>query len=440
MNPLDIEQIRACFDGGLPCQIASCSVDGVPDVCEIGQLHFVDAQHVALPYAHTGTLRRNLLVNPRLSACVTHPASAARFRLALEYQRTESEGPLFVGMRAKLAGSNGAIPLLGADICRVLAVEALPGPRLPLPPPPCNRLAAVRQLSQRLAAADELSQAFDLVLDGLAGQMGIDHALVLCVDESGKWLYTVASRGYAQSGVGSEVEIGRGLIGIAAQFRHPIRLASLTSDYGHAALQGGSVPMGGEIPFPTLHQPHSQLAVPIEAGNWLAGVLYVESAETRRFDFEDEDALVAVAQQLGLAMRWLTRPVEAPEPVPEPPSPPAAPPVGSPVTIRYFATSQSVFIDEDYLIKGVAGAVLWLLLNDHARDGRCESSNRALRLDPRLRLPDYDDNLDTRLLLLQRRLAERCDYLFLDKLGRGRIRLRVERPLRLVDGELTPAT
>ncbi|WP_265583938.1 hypothetical protein [Chitinimonas koreensis] len=110
-------------------------------------------------------------------------------------------------------------------------------------------------------------------------------------------------------------------------------------------------------------------------------------------------------------------------------------PAGRPVAVRYFATTQSVFLDDDYLIKGVAGAVLWLLINDLVREGRAESSNRALRLDPRLRLPDLDDNLETRLILLQRRLGERCDWLRIEKLGRGRFALRLDRPVSLVDVE-----
>ncbi|MBL8509183.1 GAF domain-containing protein [Chitinimonas sp. JJ19] len=436
MSRLDAEQVRACLEGSLPAQLATSSATGVPDICELAQLHFVDANHIALPYCYTTTLRENLLGNPRAAASVVHPDTAARYRLAIEYLRTESDGPVYTAMQARLNGMAQGVPLLGADICRVLTVEALPGPQLPLPPAPCNRLAAVRLLSQKLAAADELSQAFDLVLNSLAELMGMDHALVLCVDESGRWLYTVASRGYAQSGVGSEVEIGRGMIGSVAQLRMPIRISGLANDYNLPALQRIPPLLGTDIPIPALHHPHSRLAVPIEAGSWLAGVLYVESAESRRFDFEDEDALVAIAQQLGLAMRWLTRPTEIAEPLPEPPrSAPVA--IGPTVTIRYFAATQSVFLDDDYLIKGVAGAVLWLLLNDHQREGRSESSNRALRLDPRLRLPDFDDNLETRLLLLQRRLAERCDWLGLEKLGRGRFRLRLERPVRLVDGEVT---
>jgi hypothetical protein len=81
----------------------------------------------------------------------------------------------------------------------------------------------------------------------------------------------------------------------------------------------------------------------------------------------------------------------------------------------------------------VAGAILRKLVAEYLKDGRTEFSNRELRLDPSLRLPDLSDNLEARLVLLHRRLAERAGALRLEKCGRGRFRLVVDRPLRLVE-------
>jgi adenylate cyclase len=46
-----------------------------------------------------------------------------------------------------------------------------------------------------------------------------------------------------------------------------------------------------------------------------------------------------------------------------------------------------------------------------------------------LRLPDVQDNLEVRLLLLQRRLVEQHASIQLEKAGRGRMRLNVSRPI-----------
>ena len=101
--------------------------------------------------------------------------------------------------------------------------------------------------------------------------------------------------------------------------------------------------------------------------------------------------------------------------------------------MRHFAENHSIFLDDSYLIKGVAGAIFWTLVQDYVQKQRTEFSNRELRLDRRIRLPDLADNLEARLILLERRLAEHQACVRLDKTGRGRFRLQVHRPLQLVD-------
>jgi len=190
-----------------------------------------------------------------------------------------------------------------------------------------------------------------------------------------------------------------------------------------------------DIPYPGLAEPHSQIAVPLACAGRLLGVLFAESPDDLRFGFEDEDMLVAVAGQLATAIELLQA---APEPVaeaaPEAPAPPR-PPGGAPLRVRHFSANDSVFIDGDYLIKGVAGAIFRKLLRDHLATGRVDFTNRELRLDPGLRLPDVADNLEARLLLLQRRLQENCPHVRIEKTGRGRLRLCVLRPVVLEDAQ-----
>jgi hypothetical protein len=101
--------------------------------------------------------------------------------------------------------------------------------------------------------------------------------------------------------------------------------------------------------------------------------------------------------------------------------------------VRLYRANDSVFIDDDYLIKGVAGSIFAKLVRDYAAAGRTEFTNRELRLDPAIRLPDIGDNLEARLILLQRRLAERCSFLRIAKTGRGRFHFDVKRPVKLVE-------
>jgi hypothetical protein len=334
---------------------------------------------------------------------------------------------------------SGVFRLRGSDIYRVLEIAAVPGKPLPLPPPRRNLLSALRLCAERMTQVGDLGRLLDDTLAGLAELLDVQHAMVLMLDGSGRRLYTVASRGYPVSGVGSEIAVGCGVIGVAAAERTPIRIMHMSAEYSYGRAIRESIEQAGlgksletAIPFPGLADSRSQLAVPICGGGRLLGVLYVESPEDLRFGYDDEDALVAIAGQLGMAIHVLQQTAESHEEAP----PAAAGKVaadGAPVTIRHYAADDSVFLGDDYLIKGVAGAIVCKLVRDFLAEGRTEFTNRELRLDPSIRLPDISDNLEARLVLLERRLAERSPSLHIEKTGRGRFRLVVGRPVKLLE-------
>ncbi|HYS11758.1 MAG TPA: GAF domain-containing protein [Burkholderiaceae bacterium] len=443
-----LDSIRACFEGGVPSLLASCARDGVPNLTYVSQVHYVDREHVALSFQFFNKTYENVRANPRTMAYVAEAGTGASYRLWLRYLRTEESGPLFESMKAKLAGiashtgMSGVFILRGADLYRVLEVERVPGPEA-MRPAPFNPMSAVRRISERLAAHSDLGTLLDDTLAALEEQLGIKFAKVLLL-EAGRSraarLYTVATRGYTTSGVGSEIGLGEGVIGTAAAFRTPIRLSHFSAEYAYGRAVREQVLARGladqietEIPLPGLPAPASQLAVPIVLGGQLAGVLCVESPEDMRFSYDDEDALVAVATQLGMAIAVLQQAAEVFSEEAPVATEPARKEAGAAVIVRLYRANDSVFIDDDYLIKGVAGSIFAKLVRDYTAAGRTEFSNRELRLDPAIHLPDIGDNLEARLILLQRRLAERCDFLRIAKTGRGRFHFDVKRPVKLVE-------
>ena len=341
----------------------------------------------------------------------------------------------FAGI-ASHTGMAGVFRLRGSDVYRVESIERLPAPVLPAPPESRNLLAAVRACATKIGSIGELQALLDAALECIAANFSIGHALVLMLDRAQERLYTVASRGYPDSGVGSEIPFGQGVVGVAARERTPIRIGFAQAEYAYgraireAALREG-LSLETEIPLPGLGDSRSQLAVPIEGFGRVLGVLFVEAAQDRRFGYDDEDALVAVAGQLGSAIHVLQASPD-PEEAPAPASAAASAPSGPPLAVRHFAENDSVFLGGDYLIKGVAGSIFHALVADFLATGRTEFSNRELRLDPRVKLPDLSDNLEARLILLARRLAERDAGIRIEKAGRGRLRLAVSRPLELV--------
>jgi hypothetical protein len=164
----------------------------------------------------------------------------------------------------------------------------------------------------------------------------------------------------------------------------------------------------------------------------LVGVLVAESPEPVAFDVNDESVLGVVAALVAAAVEGeRTRAAAAAGPAPRAAGPAAAAATARTTRIRYFPVDGSTFIDGDYLIKGVAGRILWSLLSQYDADGRVEFSNREVRLDPTLELPEYRDNFENRLILLKRRLAERDAPIRIEKTGRGRFRVKVTTNLRL---------
>ncbi|MCM5571144.1 GAF domain-containing protein [Burkholderiaceae bacterium FT117] len=455
--------MRHCLEGATPGVIATCAPDGTPNVSYLSQVQYVDEGHVALSFQFFNKTRANVLANPRARLIVIDPAHGAMYRLTLRYLRTETAGPLFEHMRAMLesvashAGMADVFRLLGADVYRVEALAVAHGEPTGLAEGP-SRLAALRAAAARIVACADLHALLDETLAALHEHLRIEHSMLLLLDRAAGRLYTVASRGYPASGVGSEVPLGAGVVGVAVKEGTPIRLSRLTSAYAYgraireaAAREGLAGAFETEIPFPGLVAPRSQLAVPIRMAGDTVGALLVESTEDLRFGYDDEDALATLAALVGQTMHVLQQrddldAAHGPAAQPGPASPdraaagrdgtasaacePAAA-TGEPVTVRHYPADHSVFLDGDYLIKGVAGAILWALVSEHTVTGRTAFSNRELRLDPRIPLPEIGDNLEARLVLLQRRLVERKACVRIEKSGRGRFCLRVERPLVL---------
>jgi len=259
--------------------------------------------------------------------------------------------------------------------------------------------------------------------------------MLLMLDQTNQRLYTIASRGYPFSGIGSEVGLGDGVIGVAAAQRVPIRIGHMSSEYSYGTAVFDTARAAGlewqrttAISYPGLDAPQSQIAIPILNRDTTVGVLFAESPEPNQFGYDDEDALTLLSQLLSAKICLMQRDdfgerVNGPAP--------DATASGREIRLRYYHVDSTVFVGDTYLIKGVAGAILWKLASEHAETGRVDFSNRELRLDPALRLPEFVDNLEARLVLLQRRLSERDAGIAIDKCGRGRFRFIVSGQLSL---------
>jgi hypothetical protein len=431
-----------CLQGVIPSWVTTCSAEGVPNASIVSIVHYIDSERVALTRQFMNKTRINLDANPQAQVIVVSPADGDQYALDLRYLRTESEGPIFDAVEANLdaiasmTGMTGIFRLRGVDIHAVLACEPFGDGALVARDRRGERdmLPLLDEFIRRLSVCGEYAEGVRVGLEALDDLFGFGYSVLLTADERGDRLFAVASNGYAASGVGAEVPLGYGPIGIAAQRRRVVCVPSVTRSRSmNAAIQdsirrSGGDPSAGEIELPGLEHVDSAAAVPLLAHGEVTGVLYLESERGGDFGPANERLLRILGGHLAgaLALLQADRGESAP---PEPP--PAETPGGEPLVVNYYQADDSVFVDGSYVVKGVPGRILWKLLREHEADGRVSFTNRELRLDERLGLPPGNDNLEARLLVLRKRLAALDCGIGLDRAGRGRMALHLAAPLAL---------
>lgn len=436
MTGVDLAPLERCFHGAVPSIVATCSTDGIPNVIGVSHVYRVDEAHVALSEQFTRRTRANLEQTGRAEALVVDPQTAEQHWLTLSFVRRETEGPTVTRIRARVegmaeaTGMGGVFSVRAALVCRVDAVRRVPVQGAAVLTPhaaPRVGLAHVGQLAERLEVTDDLAALAGLLLDELVTGFGMQHALLLLADEAGAGLFTLDSRGYPRSGVSSEVRLGEGLLGRCARSRLPLRVSSMSRERRYAL--AAAHPAAEEVPVPTLASAESLMAVPLTTREQLVGLLVVERQEPSAFSQDDELALSLVARLAAPALlRARSEQLESAA-TPAPPRPARS--EATALSVRYYVENDSVFLDGEYLVKGVAGRILWLLLQAHSERGRTSFTNKELRMDPQLALSALNDNLEARLLLLRRRLAESGQPLHLPATGRGRFQLACDRRLVL---------
>ncbi|MBK6688549.1 MAG: GAF domain-containing protein [Deltaproteobacteria bacterium] len=450
----DLSLYPSLFQGVVPSVLATCDAEGTPNITYVSQVHYVDSRHVALSRQFFNKTSLNLEQHPLACVELLDPVTLQPYRMKLRFLRSETSGPLFEAQSLRIqviashTGMSGIFKLIAADVFEVVSFEKVVGALDPSaePPPlpqlegptPMTELRGLQEISCRINRTRDLDELLDVTLAALDELFGFHHAMVLLPDDSGRRLVTIASRGYGESGVGAEVELGQGLIGTVAETRQIIRVAGINTElrYGRA-VRGQLAPaqqLRPEIPLPGLPDAQSQLALPLLVHDRLVGVLAIESRQTLQPADWHEAFLQVVANQIAIGIENAALREEPEEP--EPTTPPKVPVAGRAQRRRrfaYFRHDECVFVDDEYLIRNVPGKILWKLLSTHRLEGRDEFSNRELRLDQGLGLPALRDNLESRLILLRRRLEQKCPEVRLVPTRRGHFRLELDCELDLVE-------
>lgn len=434
-----LSSIRDSFEGVIPSVIATADADGMPNVSYLSHVYYVDERHVALSNQFFSKTAANVAANGLATVLVVDGFTGDQHVLDLSFDRSETTGEVFDHVKRHLSlleqGMRHVMMLRAVDIYRVETCRPVPAAN-PLELPPVHgdhrrdHLALAAELAQGLTEENDAERLLDSALEGLEHLFGFRHTMVLVPDDSRSRLTTIASRGYEQFGFGAEVAFGDGVIGLAASALRPVRVTDFSRGqrYVQAVNAMGGLDEEVHIPLPALPSPLSQLAVPMLAHGRLMGVLFAESDKAFTFRHADEQALRLIAAQLALSLIWAESERERQEPETPPEVAPASVTVDGARTIslRFYPRDASVFMDGEYLIRGVPGRLLWHMLEQYAASGRQDFLNREIRRDRSLQLPDFKDNLETRLILLRRRLDEKGGPIRITRPERGRMRLELD--------------
>jgi adenylate cyclase len=448
-----LESLATCLQGILPAQLFTCSKDGVPNTAYLSHVDFVDSTHVALSFQFFNKSRRNIVENPHALVFVVDPDTGQGWQLRLRYERSETAGALFDRMALRIeaiasyCGLKGIFKLRAADIYEVRSIEPVaeevgiarpPGarPHGTGAPDPVFTMKALQDLAGRIQRADCLEALVDSILAGLEESFGFKYSMILVPSEEPGTLVTIATHGYEQNGAGAEMRFGDGIGGMVAEARKPIRISGFTRGmlYAYAMHLEASDPALAErrkrIPVPGLEHPESLLGIPLLVRDELVGVLCLESELPYRFHEEDKASIELLGNYLAIAIQNMQLRAHLDDGDEEAEAESASHAAAADTRaerreIVYYSGDECLMVDGEYLIRSLPAKILWKLLTTHEQTGRTDFTNRELRLDKSLNLPEFKDNLESRLLLLRRRLEQKSPDIRLVPRARGRFGLEL---------------
>lgn len=406
---MNLDRLRNCFQGHVPASIATVSAQGKTNVTYISKVHLVDAERVALSNQFMSKTARNIMENPRASVLLTDPISYEQYRLQLGFERSETKGPIFdrlsdeIEVIAAIEGVPARFKLQSADIFRVREIQQVPT-RGQFLPRRILKDATEPGWADALKVAHAISRstpelAFEIVKPRL------EHLL----HDAAVSLHLATEQGSLQNvETFDTIAIGQGLVGTAALRAETLVLENTLIASRYAKRVANS-------PVTEAAPAQSAIAVPLIARSEIVGVLEVKLNRAHTFTPSHTMAVQTVANALAPVIGAPMKP-STDQPVRNP---------SRSLVVRFYASDSSVFIGDDYLIRGLAGDVFAYLISQFTSTGATSFSSRELKMAPDLQIPGLRDNLEARIHTLIQRLSERKGQISLSRESRGRYKLGV---------------
>jgi adenylate cyclase len=410
---ISLESLEACFQGQIPSAIATVNSSRVTNATYISKVHHVDPERVALSNQFMSKTVRNIADNPKASVLLTDPFTYEQFRLQLVFERSETRGKVFdrlsdeIDEIAAIEGVTSKFKLQSADIFRVREIQQLPT---------LGKLEQQKRIrSQASPSWKEAIKIVETISRASSNELALQLAQtkIMQVFENARVnFYALKNDGVLVNiATNEQIPMGQGLIGTAALRAETLVMDNLLVASRYAKSVGNTEPEQNPI--------KSALVTPLISKGEVVGVISVTGEIAAAFGEEEKFALQTISAALA--------PVVGNK---ETPLPKQAEQEQQSLTVRFYQYDGSVFIGDDYLVRGLSGEVFAHMVQSFISSGKDSFTNRELRMAPDLQIPGLRDNLESRIHTLLQRLSERDAGIRLERQTRGRYQLRV-------DGELS---
>ena len=205
---------------------------------------------------------------------------------------SEPEGTASSGLREQIAENQQTIDRLNGELAKK-----------------SNEVRIIQQISSEITSTLDLDEVLAIVLRATERVLGFQYSMILLKDLVEAKLRVVASRGYDPSGVGAEVLLGHGVLGVVAERKRMMRIGNIGATVAYLGSIRARMEAAGDIAprdaapaLPGLAEAQSQLALPLLVKDRLVGVFTVESPKANAFDELDEIVLTIVANQAATAI------------------------------------------------------------------------------------------------------------------------------------------
>ena len=172
-----------------------------------------------------------------------------------------------------------------------------------------KEIEIIEKVASQIGKTLDLDAIAKTMLISMEEYFGFKHSMILLLDSSENVLKVIATHGYEVEGVGAEVRIGVGVIGMVAKKKKLMRMANIGAQkqYMQAIklqIQSSQDTLAeDEISLPGLKNAESQVAIPMLMDDALIGVFSVESDQVNIFDNSDELIIKILANQTASALQ-----------------------------------------------------------------------------------------------------------------------------------------